>query len=83
MNKEEIIKLIDVINEQIELLKTCPLVETNKFHFEKNDLITVATNLNKALDLISEIVMLDMKGLLELKVFKNDNKEVIILCRKR
>lgn len=77
------IKLIDVINEQIELLKVCPLVESDKFHFEKNDLITVATNLNKALDLISEIVMLDMKGLLELKVFKNDNKEVVILCRRR
>lgn len=83
MNNTEIVKLIDVINEQIELLKTCPLVESDKFHFEKNDLITVATNLNKALDLISEIVMLDMKGLLELKVFKNDNKEVIILCRRR
>ena len=79
MNKEEMIKLIDVINEQLELLKTCPLVESDKFHFEKNDLITVSINLNKALDLISEIVMLDMKGLLELKVFKNDNKEVIIL----
>ena len=83
MSKEEMIKLIDVINEQIELLRMCPLVETNKFHFEKNDLITVATNLNKALDLISEIVMLDTKGLLELTVLKNDNKEVIILCRKR
>lgn len=83
MNNPEIVKLIDVINKQIELLKTCPLVESDKFYFEKNDLIKVATNLNKALDLISEIVMLDTKGLLELKVFKNDNKEVIVLCRKR
>lgn len=82
MNNTEIVKLIDVINEQLELLKTCPLVESNKFHFEKKDLIKVASNLNKALDLISDVVMLDVKALVELKILKN-NKEVVILCRRR